>query len=121
MTKNKDTSNNSGSKEKVAQTAQQVAPATAMAVLANLDRYMAAGGYADDHPWRVEIASASGDEDAVEDIINATSILSDLLTLTIQECQSTAAPGNAEAAIRAARRYVEDIFALSNRLLGSAA
>ena len=94
---------------------------SALAVLDNLDRYMVAAGYNADHPWRVEIASAGDAADCVEDILCATSVLSDLLTLAMQECGSTCAPGNAEAALRAARRYIEDVNAIANRLLGSAA
>lgn len=94
---------------------------SALAVLANLDRYMAASGYNADHPWRAEIASARGTENAIKEVINSACSISDLLTLSLQECRGTDSPGNAEAAIRAADRYVEDIFAVSNRLLGIAA
>jgi len=124
MNKNEDISINTGSKENVAQTAQQVASITATAVLANLDRYMAAAGYDSDHPWRAEIATATGKghaaADAVDDIIMVNETVDGLLVLAIREIVKIDSVGHAKAAIYAARRYVADIDIGAKFLIGSA-
>jgi hypothetical protein len=125
MNKNEDSSINSGSKEEVTQIASHVASITASAVLANLDRYMAAAGYGADHPWRAEIASAAGSgdaaADAVDDIIACNDVVNDLLVVAIQECAKLEPGSKVKATIIAARRYVGDVSTGAQFLIGSAA
>jgi hypothetical protein len=124
MNKNEDSSINSGSKEEVTQIASHVASITASAVLANLDRYMAASGYDADHPWRAEIATATGSghaaTDAVDDIIMMNETVDSLLVLAIREIVKIDSAGHAKAAIYAARRYVADVDVGAKFLIGSA-
>lgn len=102
------------------------ATVSAMAVLANLDRYMIASGYDADHPWRVEIASvasvpADADDkqrarllddidDACDDIADSHSIIIGLVTSALHEVVNDH-PGafKLEASMRAALRFQHDI------------
>ena len=90
------------------------------AALVNLDGYMAAAGYGPDHPWRCEIgaalaapSSARPDTDSILDSIDdidlAAAAIADLLSLGLQECVNAGNVRPAESALRAARRYIDDI------------
>jgi hypothetical protein len=123
MNKNDNTSSKKGSKEEVTQIASTVASISASAVLANLDRYMAAAGYDDTHPWRAEIASAAGSGDAaldaVGDIIMCNDMVNGLLVLAIQESHKMEPGSKVQTAIIAARRYVSDVSTAAEFLMGS--
>ncbi|NML61795.1 hypothetical protein HHL21_12030 [Massilia sp. RP-1-19] len=90
------------------------------AVLARLDSYMDATGHGADHPWRTEIAAALATPsstrpdtdailDSVDDIDLAAAAIADLLSLGLQECVNAGNVRPAESALRAARRYIDDI------------
>jgi hypothetical protein len=94
--------------------------ATPARTLAKLNGYMEAAGYGADHPWRTEIATALAapsstrpDTDAildsVDDIGLAAAAIADLLSLGLQECVNAGNVRAAESALRAARRYIDDI------------
>lgn len=59
--------------------------------------------------------------DLADDIISAVEILGDLLNLALRECINSDDAGNAESAIRAARRYAEDVHAIATGLVRGAA
>ncbi len=81
--------------------------------LRNLDGYMAACGYDDNHPWREEIISGIESIDVVDniadDIVGAAEMVGQLLDLALLACLDVADSFKIEAAIRAARRYATDI------------
>ena len=96
-----------------------VAP-SACDTLRKLDGYLAASDYDPSHPWRIEIAvtvagavdkPALGETfaDEIDNITGATEILDDLLRLALQTCVAAGNCGEAESAIRAARRYIGDV------------
>jgi hypothetical protein len=72
-----------------------------------------------DHPWTLELAGiiaahedAAGNSDlldGVDKIDLAVDILDDLLTLALTKCAAVDYLGEAQSAIRAARRYAGDI------------
>lgn len=95
-------------------------PTATLKTLTNLDGYMAAQGYSPDHPWRTEIAVAiaGGRSPAIDkctlhdelDAIDCGVASADsLLSLALAECVSDGGVHGAEAAIRAARRYMADV------------
>jgi myo-inositol catabolism protein IolC len=93
--------------------------------LSNLDGFMKASGYGDDHPWRTEIVSAvdacSDLDDVAEDIISDAETLFQLLDLAMTACADAANAAQIKAAILAARRYANDISGHACRLVGGAA
>lgn len=98
---------------------------SALATLVNLDRYMAASGHDVDHPWRKDIATALGarspDEDAidiVDNIVLTIATLDDLLRLALQACVEVETDGKVSAAIRAARRYGDDVIEHCHHIIG---
>ena len=83
---------------------------------------MVATGMSPDHPWLLSIATAlCGDEpilDAVDDIDLAARIIADLIKLALTQCGDVKEVGSA---LRAAKRYLDDIGVATAFISGAAA
>lgn len=114
---------------------KKIAPGTSvptvspLTTLTNLDGYLAAANHDVDHPWRKEIAASLASAattsgiagDCIDNIDSAVETLNGLLSIALKECTEADRDEKVGAAIRAARRYVEDISDYNNCLGWSAA